>query len=799
MAAAAILHPFGAWTTKTVRHDLSSVLVPLCSKQDDKFKLFTEACHKIMNTDTGLNNHMFNNLMFSVMNEDPTKMNDTLFNIISFETINFKQKIDAAIATHTFSYDLFTENYKAYYARTEKLKKNLWYYEKSIALKGSNGKSYSIVSLMRNYLFYANVINQKYNYDGSPLSMYSVFAKVLESDNVSIDRILPIFDMYMFYQRLSFIPAAAHRDQLFDLESDKAFMTNMGSNALFVRGLASKIDENIKKMLEIRTQKPNYEEVAEYMKLSEMIKAIMNMVVHFNEREMFNLYYESYLERRLLVQMNFRTKEQPKTGSDAISGTTGQSVSQDMALEREIIRMFKTPDDNKIVQSMFYKIADIEDSIKDQKMYEELHVSPTSAKYKNCQFDISPERRRMMNILTVRYSAWSDSKKVRDYLTYKIPAELEPLIDIFVAYYRLKYAHRVLKWNFNLGVAVISMDFGLNDDPSSGHKKYHFQVSTPQLFVLTQFNNKPRITAAELSQNTQIPLHILGSILNGFLMIKLLAHSDSNDESDPNIEFYINPEFTYPDSRVSLIPLMKHVNTGISEADKEVADKFAIGREEILKARIVRVMKLFNSEKGVAAVAMSYAQLFEEVKKECPFQPDDALFSKVLDAAIKGYFVRKVEGEQKDPTQVMYEYYDIGNESATSSSSLSSSSSAKPAQQQQQQQANEDEDDDDYHYDSSEEEDAPPPLESNDYVANAKMKAMTGTNTIFTTNMPVPVQAVEAAPKKFVIFTGTGNGGKSPLSKSAKKNAKKKAKRTGSKSKQSSDGSSSDEPIESVD
>lgn len=574
-------------------------------------------CIKILNGQGNkINLLQFNNLMFMMMNKYPDVVTSAIFEVFYDETRIFAECIEDNLNNNTFTIDIFITQYKKFYIKTERLIRMLWCYENKIIREPNNIK-YSQINLMRSFLFYYNVIDRLYDYNNEKHYLYDIlFSYVILDKNITIDTILPIFKMKQYYDRLSCIPMD-NREGLFNIINEDNFMTKLSSNQEFVKKIILYLNDKIILMSKIRKSENkgnNFER--EMIDLNNLVKFISD----FKEKAMIFFYYQKFLENRLL------------------------NDETNLSLEKELIKNFKIPEDNKFIQEMMYKIEDIEESKKYKQHYVNLKVQVQSEKNKHV--DINKLNRNIINMKILRFYAWEDSKyttfnndtnKYTDLEYYNIPEEMIPYIDIFNAYYKKCYPHRTLKWNFDLGIAIIRMKFG--------DREYQFRVTTPQLFLLLQFNKKEKISALELAQNMGIPLSKLGHILNSLLKAKLLIR-DIGPSNDPNMKISIDENFYNPNDKLSLVNLMIKQTPTIND-DKEAIERFAIGRENILQAKIVKVLK----QKKM----LTHNELIELVKTNIPFEITDTLFKTAIEACIKQLYITITNNNG----QLQYKYNEI--------------------------------------------------------------------------------------------------------------------------------------------
>jgi hypothetical protein len=565
--------------------DAEDVVVNIIT-DENKLLLFKNMCINILTTGSEFNKISMHNLLFHLTNTNPKLINETIIEIYNYTTNGIHGKIQELVNNHTFTIFKFMELYNEFHWNSVKLSKYLAYFDNSIV----RDSSHSYLGLIKNYTFYKNVIDTKY-IDNNEYHLYEIFSKLIESEDISIADIIKLFKMYSFYIRLRYA-AKSNKEQLFNQEADKLFLATLGGNNEFIKKIVTYIHEHIKN---------SSDDIAIINNISELINLIST---HVYEKDMFNLYYEKYFEMR----------------------ATSQNFNE--TIERKLISKFKKPTDNKIIQNMLYKLEDIQTCKKDKENYSKLKITIKSDKYKD---KISVDRLKM-TIFTptiFRFYAWSHTQNT-DHDEYTVPFELSPYIDIHTAYYKAAHPYKNLAWDFGLGTGIIKINLG--------GKIYQLQLTTPQLFLLLQFNHRSEIPATELASLMGISMTKLAPILNSLLISHILKREDNKPANDPSMLIYLNKNFKYDSEKISLINLMNSKQQQ-KQMDKEVNDKFCIGREQVLQAKIVKEMKINKH--------MTHTDLFN-ISKSLPFQIDESKFNSIIELCIKDGYMKKNQDKSYD-------------------------------------------------------------------------------------------------------------------------------------------------------
>jgi hypothetical protein len=321
---------------------------------------------------------------------------------------------------------------------------------------------------------------------------------------------------------------------------------------------------------------------------NDIVELVFLVSNYFLEKDLFNMYYEQFMENRLL------------------------NTDINLDLEKKLVSKFKQPIDNKVIQNMIYKLEDVDTIKKDLILYERANIRINSDKYKG-KIDPSSIENKRVKANIFRDHAWTYTRE-NNTVEIKPPFELAPYIDIWNGFVMQKYPYKNVKWNFNQGIAVIDLELG--------GKIYKIKLTTPQLLVIYQFNSQPVLTAMELANNIGISLQKLGMILTSLLKSRLIKRVDPiSDNKNPNMKLALNDNFTYESSTISIVSLMN--NTIDRKAiDKEIYDSFLLTREESVRASIVRTIKQNKN--------MNYVDLFNRVKTSIPFKLEEELFTNVL-------------------------------------------------------------------------------------------------------------------------------------------------------------------------
>ena len=190
---------FGDITYNTLSHAMSSGIADVAFA-DDKFGLLGEICRDVLEGQDNYSVILLHNLLFHLTNQNPKGVDGIIIDTFDVYTLKIRGEISELIKTAEFTIGSFIEVYNKYYGNAQHLSKVIEYFDGRVYSDGSN--KYSHVGTIRSYMFYKNVINQKYKYiDGREYYIYEIFTKAIEAGNVPIGEILQLFKMYSAYIR----------------------------------------------------------------------------------------------------------------------------------------------------------------------------------------------------------------------------------------------------------------------------------------------------------------------------------------------------------------------------------------------------------------------------------------------------------------------------------------------------------------------------------------------------------------------------------------------------------------------
>jgi hypothetical protein len=587
---------------------------------------------------------LIDNVVSSLLSESVDNFNNMLIDIFNSHTNDIQLWLQSSLTDGSFDPVDFVEKYNKYGKNSMTLRKILWIYDKNVSQADDKGKSYSFLNLIKNYLFYTNVINKKYQYQDSALYLYDILSEYIDFDgqNQITDIIVPMFNMFQFYNKLSHIPK--NREQLFNLELENKFFVNMGTNQEFIKNFVTYIHDSIKRLsvrpdvdnvsnspdplnksgnTSMDTVDPNQKEILQLMDVVKMAHA-------FKEKELLLIHYDSLLANRLL------------------------NSQSDLKLEGDLLKLFNIKDDVRVICKMKYKIEDMLESRLNEKYFSRVQINTKSEKYAG--LDIKSLRREMCKFDVLRFYAWELSESDQ----YNVPINIAPYVDIYRGYYEHANPDRKLTFNFDNSISVVKMEFGAN--------VYHVQMALPQLFVITHLLNLKKVSIEKLFELVGGSLEKVLFILNGLERAKLVTKNDDTKE------YSLNPYFQPPagKTKIAIASLMKIKPAANNNLPLDpnlaklkdvpfVLDPVTIDvRQKIVMANIINILKKSNKQ-------FTSAELSQEIlKNKIPFDIGGTMFKDSLQRAV----VEKYVASKND----IYSYFELDKDKNKKVSDSSDSS-----------------------------------------------------------------------------------------------------------------------------
>lgn len=215
--------------------------------------------------------------------------------------------------------------------------------------------------------------------------------------------------------------------------------------------------------------------------------------------------------------------------------------------------------------------------------------------------------------------------------------------EVFRQFYLVKHSGRQLTLLPHLGVAELSTTF----EPT--RRKHTLQVSTLQMALLMPFNNKGKLTLAELQQETLIPeqdlVRALQPLACGRPTHRILLKEPNSKEFENGHVFTVNDQFTSKLQRVEIHST--HVRPMESDAErKETRQRVDNDRKHEIEAAIVRIMKSRKNMQHNVLVAVVTQQL------RARFLPSPVQINQRIDELIKREYLTRMSENHKVYTYI---------------------------------------------------------------------------------------------------------------------------------------------------
>lgn len=321
---------------------------------------------------------------------------------------------------------------------------------------------------------------------------------------------------------------------------------------------------------------------------SEMDDKLTNCITVFkylDDKDVFQRFYSRMLAKRLIY---------------------GQSASMDA--EEAMI--------NKLKQACGYEFTN-----KLHRMFTDVSISTTLNK-EFSDFIQSKENVELgvnFSIMVLQAGAWPIGQS--NLPSFSIPQELEKSVQMFEAFYNVKYSGRKLTWLHNFCSAELKFN----------HLKrpYFVTMGSFQMAILLLFNNSDIQTFHDIRENTNLPEKELIKQLQTLLDTKIVS-----TEGDVTACSCISLNMGYTNKRTKF-----KITTAIQKDSSQEVEQTHHAAEEdrkmYLQAAIVRIMK--------ARKILKHAMLIQEVisQSRARFAPSVPMIKKCIESLIdKSYLER---------------------------------------------------------------------------------------------------------------------------------------------------------------
>jgi hypothetical protein len=452
-------------------------------------------------------------------------------------TMNIKIQLQELIENNKYNNKLFFELYNKYSLNSRTLREVTkfvdQYYKPDITQKNKN-----LFHIIKNYIFYRNVLSEKYNKDGKQFYFVEYIVQNLQKEN--IDEMLAVIKFFNFMEVLSHSlkekDIVSHYFVKNAITVPSTTMNIISQDIVFK--FVSEIDTYVKNVVNgiITTEndKQETEKVIDYIKYC----------VKFGDKTLFLMNYMKYLQDRI------------------VNRVTNEKI------ENILLDAIDFNSDKDLWLKMKFIISDSEASKIFQEKYQFIKIVLKENKYRDIDFSNT----KNVKILLMRKYAWSDSKyDVKKFITH-IPQPLEVEVYHHILDKVYESIHNREKDPI-LKETKRERNIQLNYEESSGvfemtfDKKYKFKATLLQIMLMGFINNcEGYVSAEQIADNMNISLKDINLTLNSLILSKLITKINTeNPQNVKQIKFLINNDFNKQDTEldlISMIQLTKDIQSG---------------------------------------------------------------------------------------------------------------------------------------------------------------------------------------------------------------------------------------------
>ncbi|KAF2077580.1 hypothetical protein CYY_001121 [Polysphondylium violaceum] len=324
-----------------------------------------------------------------------------------------------------------------------------------------------------------------------------------------------------------------------------------------------------------------------------ILDKILMLFRFIQEKDVFEKYYKQHLAKRLLL---------------------GRSVSDDA--ERNMISKLKTECGYQFTCKLEGMFTDMRLSVDTMTGFKE-YIQKLQ---KPLPIDLN------VHVLTTGF--WPTQNTSNCIL----PRDILLCCETFKSYYLSNHIGRLLLWQTNMGTSEVKANF-----PSKTHE---LQVSSYQMVILLLFNDSPKLTFKEISDQTGIPLVDLKRNLQALInpKNKILDRESTNKTIEDSDVFNFNTKFK---SKLYRVKVMAVVQKETPVEAQETREKVEEDRKHQIEASIVRIMK--------ARKTMDHSNLVSEVLKQLQsrFVPNPIIVKKRIESLIEREYLERSKQDRK--------------------------------------------------------------------------------------------------------------------------------------------------------
>jgi hypothetical protein len=466
-------------------------------------KEFTKICEEILNGDLRSSAYKFSCLVHNLSNSVPQELQFCVYNALNSVTTKLSERVRRDIENDTFTLGGFSSQYDQYINNLGSLTDNLKSFLRRLQSFSLNDRQYNVLTHYGKILFYTNVINKTYNYNGEPVMFYAYINALITNKRHGLEDLQKILSIHRYYTNLRL--DSQERKQYFNVKADEEFMSQLSSSGSFVCELVQFMHERLKIFHQKNVTKSHDTQTISKSELEEYAR----LVAWFTDPSTFMSYYSRYLSIRLL-----------------------SPTETDNALELHLLKLMSNQGkDDPSYRRMELMMNDMELGKMISATYKQAKKTIRSEKFKPIADQFDTEKADVRFLTADNWSALPDTL---DSANIKPPLECEAYILTFEVLYlknlymnqSLKKSQREISWNHTLSVGVVDIVLDGHKEPLS------VLAYMPTIYILMCFNNKDQWSPKELAEELQFPLEKIGpyiAFLSNANVLKIVKSEGDND------------------------------------------------------------------------------------------------------------------------------------------------------------------------------------------------------------------------------------------------------------------------------
>ncbi|CAG9464362.1 unnamed protein product [Pedinophyceae sp. YPF-701] len=343
-----------------------------------------------------------------------------------------------------------------------------------------------------------------------------------------------------------------------------------------------------------------------------VLEGVLRLFRHLQDKDLFERYYRSHLAKRLL---------------------SGRTVSDDA--ERSMLQKLKAECGYQYTSKLESMFLDVRTS------------ADTLRAFRAQRGDAARIHGVDLTVQVLTLGSWpsrpeggaGDAAAAADAVQPWLPVEAQACCKEFADFYLGAHSGRKLQWQLALGTADVRFE--------ANGKRYDLAVSTHQMCVLMLFNDRERMTLAEIREATGMEAGDLERCLQSLACVKgrnvLRKEPMSKDVREGDV-FSVNDKFESKLKRVR-IGMVAAQREGERERQQtlEVLDQH---RKPLVEAAVMRVMK--------GRRRMEHSALVAEVARQLAprFVAQPARIKQCLESLIEREYIERDDGDRSVYTYI---------------------------------------------------------------------------------------------------------------------------------------------------